>query len=316
MQCCCVSQSELSPDGEGWYSTVARIPFLTSTLNHIVSSWAKTQERTVYEQFCDGIRYLDLRVCARPDLDGALWIVHSMFSLPLADVLKDARRFLDEHPNEVVILDLNHLYLMGDREHDACVNLFRQELGAKLAPSSVGINVTLQQLWQNEHQAIVLYDNDTAVNTHDVLWSGTLIDSLWPNAQNCGTLKKSIDDSLKNGRDHRFHVVQGLLTPDSTSTSCRAARQRRAVVAHSPLLFVFVFVSVVVKGVGPIFPGSLQKLADGVNKDVLHWLSSEWALVAPLNIVIVDHYDWNGNALVAVLLHLNRLRSVGRMAPT
>lgn len=70
----------------------------------------------------------------------------------------------------------------------------------------------------------------------------------------------------------------------------------------------------VVKGVGPIFPGSLLKLADGVNKDVLHWLSSEWALVAPLNIVIVDHYDWNGNALVAVLLHLNRLRSVGMMA--
>ena len=105
------------------------------------------------QQLHDGVRYFDLRVCARHQgFDGELWIVHSMFSLPLREVVEAVATFIEENPYEVVILDLNHLYCMGEREHMVCLRLFQDILGDHIASSDLGPNATLQKFWDAGQQ--------------------------------------------------------------------------------------------------------------------------------------------------------------------
>lgn len=85
-------------------------------------SWAKAQDRGIIDELNDGIRYFDLRVCGDGDLpsapeppnfvaiSGEPVTCHELVSAKLRQILFQTADWAGRHPDEVVILDLNHHY--------------------------------------------------------------------------------------------------------------------------------------------------------------------------------------------------------------
>jgi hypothetical protein len=80
----------------------------------VCERYGRAQEpfKDALEDLQDGIRYFDLRVC-RTD-SGTFVTCHGLEAAPLQDILDGTRAWVDSHPGEVVILDLNHHYLPPD----------------------------------------------------------------------------------------------------------------------------------------------------------------------------------------------------------
>lgn len=70
---------------------------------------SKTQVSDVTTLLNAGVRYFDIRLTF--DLDtNQWWTVHTYFSTPFEDVLFDINTFLENHPGEFLILDIQHVY--------------------------------------------------------------------------------------------------------------------------------------------------------------------------------------------------------------
>jgi hypothetical protein len=75
---------------------------------------AQNPSRNAKAQLDEGIRYFDLRVCAATRLDGdppdpkTFIICHGLEAGLLYDILTQTRNWIFDHPDEVVILDINH----------------------------------------------------------------------------------------------------------------------------------------------------------------------------------------------------------------
>jgi len=66
-----------------------------------ITSFAKTQQFSIYQQLVGGIRWLDIRV----RFDGSeLWTAHSFLAVRFQTVLNDIKRFIDENPSEIIMM--------------------------------------------------------------------------------------------------------------------------------------------------------------------------------------------------------------------
>jgi hypothetical protein len=84
----------------------------------LCENYAKAEDQDATHELDGGIRYFDLRVCGeRPDgvvnlpenwSQFSLVTCHGLVAAPLQDILDQTRDWVDAHPGEVVILDLNH----------------------------------------------------------------------------------------------------------------------------------------------------------------------------------------------------------------
>lgn len=70
---------------------------------------SKTQTVSVQDLLKSGVRYFDLRVSYNESED-LYYTVHNYFSTPLTLVLSQIEQFLEEHPTEFIIIDLQHAY--------------------------------------------------------------------------------------------------------------------------------------------------------------------------------------------------------------
>lgn len=209
----------------------------SSNFKKFISAWSRAQSTSIYDQLQLGIRYLDLRVFQKPN--GQMFIVHGMYSDDMDTVINDIKRFIKVHPKEIIILDFNHLYNMKN-SHEILVkklnDAFTDTNGkSRMVPASRSINVTPNQLWQNNEQIIALYDDKDTVSKHPELWSQSAIFSPWANKQEVNDLKNSLqlilDGNLFNNDKQNFDckkandcekvskdklfVLQGILTPDT-----------------------------------------------------------------------------------------------------
>ena len=162
---------------------------------------------------------------------------------------------------------------MTTASHTALVGKLKSAFGSRLAPASLGTDVTFDALWNNGRQVIVFYDKEDVVNANPELWPQSTISSPWPEVTSVSALHAKLKAELPNNRS-KFFVLQCILTPDA---------------------------SVISAGLVPFSgtPGSLIGLADTVNPSVDRWIRDEWSN-DNLNIVIVDWYD--RSKLVELLL--------------
>ena len=65
-------------------------------------NWARTQDLSIYDQLCTGIRYLDLRLAL---VSGEYYVAHTYLYIPFAVALDDINRFIGE-TDEFVILSI------------------------------------------------------------------------------------------------------------------------------------------------------------------------------------------------------------------
>ncbi len=76
-----------------------------------VVGWAKTQDRPVGQQLEEGIRFIELNVTLK---DGVVTTWHSVYGVPLGDVLDEVVAFAVAWPDEVVVLTFGVSLDSGD----------------------------------------------------------------------------------------------------------------------------------------------------------------------------------------------------------
>ncbi|AQR64020.1 hypothetical protein BXU06_02300 [Aquaspirillum sp. LM1] len=260
----CSATSTLAPkqDIPEWVNAIYGIPLVGLGVMDVIARWAKAQGKNIAGQLAGGIRYLDLRVVRTGKQYDTC---HSLYGASMNEVIHQTKTFLAQHPKELVILDFSHLYNMDSlNDQIPLIQQLIDAFGSKMAPNSMGPDNTLNDFWKKGYQVIALYDNADAVNQYPQLWSQSQISSPWPDTTHLDTLKRKMDDNLRQRNVNTLFVLQGLLTPDG---------------------------DMIAKGLVPFTsdPSSLENLAKTVTPDVTTWLE-DWASQNQ-NIAIVDWFN-------------------------
>jgi hypothetical protein len=246
--------------------------YLTHKGNHIhrmpkgtdVTS-ARCQSATIKDQLRYGVRYLDLRIALQ---DGSYWIEHMWMSTALAGeggVFTQILEFLQEHPREIVILNMQALYSetgeMNAEEAAAYFRMVESQFGEIMMPAGEFASVTMRDLWARNARLIVI--GDTERSPLPFLWDVRKVDSRWMNKQDsvklCHALNSKVIKGWRKGKSHdRLRVLQAM-----TTTKHKI------------------------------------KQAETTNADIREWLSSQWS-DAPVNVVQAD--DAVNSGLMPVLI--------------
>jgi hypothetical protein len=177
---------------------------LSSLLPGLFVPWSQAQAVDLTTQLNRGIRYLDLRVCARyngefdflePTYE-QLYFCHGYFAHHVETAITAARDFIAANPQELLILDFNHFYAVSPFHHDQLGQRLEEVFGDKLIPYTIDVaTTTLNDLWQTPGRVIVLYreeGDDGPLRNRLQMWPGSRIVSAWPAAAGWSTLNARV----------------------------------------------------------------------------------------------------------------------------
>jgi len=111
----------------------------------IATGWGKTQSKDLYDQFSDGIRYVDLRLNNEPD--GHVYLEHGLRSAPFTDVVDDIGAFATEHPREALVIYVQGISNFTPETHAAVIAQMDTAFGSRMARRALGTSATLANLW-------------------------------------------------------------------------------------------------------------------------------------------------------------------------
>ncbi|XP_055338221.1 PI-PLC X domain-containing protein 3-like [Paramacrobiotus metropolitanus] len=181
----------------------------------IVYRWSVTQTLTFTQQLQTGIRYLDLRISRGPASD-QFSIVHGLYGAEIRDCLTEVKAFSQQHPQEVIILDINHLYAMNLFDHQQLVDIIVDALGPLLIPCSQSLDkITLNGIWQGRERIFCFYHSNIAQCFPKFIWPACAISCPWPNVTERSQLITYLDQRYACGPPPAqiFYGTQGILTP-------------------------------------------------------------------------------------------------------
>jgi hypothetical protein len=265
-------KSKVSPDAPADLYGIEHIikgSFLSPLLKYIVANWAVSQPQTITQQLNSGIRYFDLRLW----WDGSeIYLVHSMTSVKYSDLINEIQTFVQENPKEILLLDFNQF--IGFNVNDSGENsptkvnasaatVFidgLKELNDYLVPEKKGVDVTLNELWEEKKSIIAFNSGPYTFSSSLNIWPKDKIQSKWKNKQSPSELKNALEGVIANKPSDQFWVLQSILTPNPET---------------------------IIEGILPGKSHNLKELALTVNPHVHNWLQNDWK-DSGLNIVIVD----------------------------
>lgn len=196
----------------------------------VIYRWSMTQNLTAEQQLNSGIRYFDIRI-SRESSSGKVCFIHGLYGADVIPCLEDIKKFLDNHPKEVVILDFNHLYEMGTEHHSSLLHTITEIFGSKLCPYLNMECLTLEMMWGSELQVIILYHNEI-VSDNPFFWPGSSIGSPYVNTSDIPQLLSFLDKHKKeNDAKERFFCWQGVLTPSAQTIISHFAKSLKEVLA-------------------------------------------------------------------------------------
>ncbi|NXJ09969.1 PLCX1 protein, partial [Odontophorus gujanensis] len=105
----------------------------------IIMKWSITQVLTVTEQLEAGVRYLDFRVAHKAgDPSMNLYFVHMVYTtVTVQDILCEVLKWLEAHPQEVVILACRNFDGLTKKLHCHLIARIKQIFQCKLCPRNV-----------------------------------------------------------------------------------------------------------------------------------------------------------------------------------
>ncbi|NXN32562.1 PLCX1 protein, partial [Nycticryphes semicollaris] len=108
----------------------------------IIMKWSTTQVLTVTEQLEAGVRYLDFRIAHKAnDPSMNLYFVHMVYTtVTVQDILWEVLRWLETHPQEVVILACRNFDGLTKRLHCHLIACIKEIFQCKLCPRNVSMN--------------------------------------------------------------------------------------------------------------------------------------------------------------------------------
>lgn len=276
-------QSRFSLGADGplplWIEAISNV-LPISIVRPIVAAWAKTQPYTIMHQLNNGIRYLDFRVCF---FQSHFYLCHALIGDRLQKALQQINRFAQQHPSEIIFLDINHIDNVdtGDQE-TRLLQLLQQYLGNVAVPNSYHTTDTMGSIRQSNRTVIIFMNTNQAVTDPAIenfsahfLWNESTIDSPWPNATTVSSLKSTLDaemalrDKIYSSADN-FFVLQVIQTENANEIINGILNPSR-------------------------YPHTLEQFELPVNQSLDNWMNNYIAQYGPqpVNIVIQDWFTKN-----------------------
>jgi len=256
------SGSEWARTGISDFGILTQLPGFIQDLfvKPIAASWSKTQQGDLYQQFSDGIRYVDLRLSNEPD--GKVYIEHGLRGPQIDEVLDDIAAFANDHPKEVLVIGVNRMTNFSQETNDLVLAKIRAAFGSRMVPRSVGTSASLGDLWAIDKNVIVVYNDYSEVDDNANLWFSTSIFGRWANAQTVGPLLTSNRSSLADRNPWEIWDMSGTVTPDTGT---------------------------VVTGILTLGPTTIEQLMWAVHPSVQDWIRGEFK--SSVNLVTTDWYE-------------------------
>lgn len=156
-------------------------------------------------------RYFDLRTCMCLK-DHNFYFVHGLYCEEITQPLIEMAKYLDEHPDEFIILDCQHFYNFANGDYGRLEKIFRKIFQTKFYTKSDG---NLNELTLNcanalQKQLIIIYRYSQVPAD---FWSSDDWPTPWPNQIKIEKLKSYLSSSLKNRSPLAGYVSQCVLTP-------------------------------------------------------------------------------------------------------
>lgn len=177
--------SALSPDPTGSPVLDALVRLaeeLKIPLPEVITPWAESQNRTLYGQAEDGMRYFDVRAA----FNGTDWCsYHFELGLTIYTHLSDLNTFLLSHPNEIMVVEISHLASKNltqqslDILRDMIINIF----GSMLFPRTKNFNTTtIGDMIAANQRVVVTLSDDTTIANYPQLWYGSSMINSYANS--------------------------------------------------------------------------------------------------------------------------------------
>ncbi|XP_032645337.1 PI-PLC X domain-containing protein 1 isoform X2 [Chelonoidis abingdonii] len=126
------------------------------------------------------------------------------------DILWEILKWLQAHPQEVVILACRNFDGLTKELHNHLISCIKNIFHSKLCPKDVV--PTLRNMWTYRYQVIISYEDVTEVMNHHELWPA--IPYWWGNKTAARDLIQYLERMKKNGRPDCFFVAGINLTSD------------------------------------------------------------------------------------------------------
>jgi len=248
-------------------------------IQDIITPWSTAQSCNFYQQLSGGIRYLDVRAGYCPLLEcwddaGPGWYAfHFELANTIDTLLQQVAQFLDENPNEVIIVEISHTNVdETDQQNDLeLLQLVQNRLGPYLYPRSYGFNSSIGEMITTGKRALVSLDldNQTLLDSTD-LWYGNTIYNTYANSDNLTQMINYNTEQVEyynNGFDRsQLFKLSWTLTPQTTTME---------------------------KSILPNEPRSLYELSSkAIGSPLVDFAQVQKQKMLPLgNIVIIDFFD-------------------------
>lgn len=122
-----------------------------------MKKWAKTQSLSIFQQLEAGARYLDFRVVYR-ESQRRFYALHTLYCIPLDEALEQVKAFTDQHPHEIVIIELGDFSYMPAGGHEQFNKLMIETLSEKRVVRETEASKTLVELWALGRQVVLLHN--------------------------------------------------------------------------------------------------------------------------------------------------------------
>uniref|UniRef100_A0A336M9J6 CSON014078 protein n=1 Tax=Culicoides sonorensis TaxID=179676 RepID=A0A336M9J6_CULSO len=198
-------KSEPAPDAEKSMIIVYKY-FLPC----VVRRWARTQKYQMSQQLNSGIRYFDLRTSKK---DSEYYFVHGLYCEEIEKPLEDLRNFLDDHPDEFVILDCQHFYDFSHQDHIKFMQILIKAFGNRIY-ERIGtlLELTLDHAISQRKQLLIIYREMKHVSGK--FWFSADWPTPWPNTVKYKKLEEFLENTLEQRAPTTGFTSQVVLTPD------------------------------------------------------------------------------------------------------
>ena len=288
------TQSGLDPYNEGARARVVQAVERVAgqrgiSARQLMLRWSQAQDLSIRDQLDAGIRYLDLRVSL---VDSRYVLGHVLTCGTLADALQQILTFTRQNSDELIIVDVNHVYGMDTTESQVdLINFIAQILDGRLVegPPTLDPKSTVNEILQHDPadmaRVILLFASSAAITAsgrtdiwcsegeNDPPCESSQIISVWPDQDNATGVLDHIRSQPE--RDiNRFYVSQGQITP---------SEQLINMSSH---------------------PASLREAAKLYNPEVISMATREWQGTGA-NIIILDFFELPSGGQLDVCKLLN-----------
>eukprot|EP01101_Sappina_pedata_P007135 TRINITY_DN371_c0_g1_i2.p1 TRINITY_DN371_c0_g1~~TRINITY_DN371_c0_g1_i2.p1 ORF type:complete len:369 (+),score=120.71 TRINITY_DN371_c0_g1_i2:148-1107(+) len=199
-------------------------------IEDVVTPWSLAQNCDFYQQMVGGIRYFDLRAGWCPEhecksMSGANWYTfHFEIGNSVETLVADIKRFLDDFPSEIVIVEVSHI-TYGDpssKEELKLASILTEYLGDYMLPPTASLSqTTIRNMTDSGHRAIVTLDSPDNIRKNTNLWSPNTIINSYANTDELSKMvaynEKQVEYFATNKFPDQFYKISWTLTPQTSN---------------------------------------------------------------------------------------------------